>query len=178
MIVPTAARPIIQAIALAFTRPTLWRFVLLMGAALLRTGRRTIANLVRVAAPSVDGHVTTYQRVFSSASWSAMQLACCLCRVVVATLPADRPIVLAGDDTVDSPPGRSVYGKARDRDEVRSGHSDTAWRYGHKRVVLAVLVRFPFAIRPWALPVLVALDRSEEDDRARRRPHRTPAQLM
>src|SRR5205085_8885169 len=45
-------------------------------------------------------------------------------------------------------------------------------------VVLAVLVRFPFATRPWALPVLVDLYRSEEDDRKRRRPHRTPAQLM
>jgi len=178
MIVPTEARPIIQAIAPAFTRPTLRRFVLLMGAALLCTGRRTVADLVRVAAPLVDGHVTTYQRVFSSASWSAMRLACCLRRAVVATLPADRPIVLVGDDTVDGHPGRRVYGKARHRDPVRSSHSYTAWRYGHKWVVLAVLVRFPFATRPWALPVLVALYRSEEDDRARKRPHRTPAQLM
>jgi hypothetical protein len=40
-----------------------------------------------------------------------------------------------------------------------------------------VLVRFPFATRPWALPVLVALYRSEQDNRARRRPHRTPAQI-
>lgn len=41
-----------------------------------------------------------------------------------------------------------------------------------------MLVRFPLARRPWALPVLVALYRSEQDDRARRRPHRTPAQIM
>jgi DDE superfamily endonuclease len=36
----------------------------------------------------------------------------------------------------------------------------------------------PFATRPWALPVLVDLYRSAEDDQKRRRPHRTPAQLM
>ena len=42
----------------------------------------------------------------------------------------------------------------------------------------AVPVRFPWASRPWALPVLVDLYRSEEDDRKRGRPHRTPAQLM
>jgi hypothetical protein len=178
MILPQEALPILQAIAPAFTRPTLLRFSLLMGAALLCTGRRTVANLLRVAAPLADGHVTTYQRVFSSASWSAMRLACCLCRAVVALLPPDRPILLAGDDTVDGHPGRRVYGKARHRDPVRSSHSYTAWRYGHKWVVLAVLVHFPFATRPWALPVLVALYRSEEDNRARRRPHRTPAQLM
>jgi len=93
----------------------------------------------------VDAHVTTYQRGFSSTSWSAMRLACCLCRAVVATLPADRPIFLAGNDTVAGPPGRRVYGKARHRDPVRSSHSDTAWRYGPKGVVLAVLVRSSFA---------------------------------
>ena len=35
-------------------------------------------------------------------------------------------------------------------------------RWGHKWVVLAILVQFPFATRPWALPVLVALYRSPE----------------
>jgi hypothetical protein len=175
--VPNEALPILQAIAPAFTRPTLRRFALLMGAAVLCTGRRTVANLLRVAAPLAERHITSYQRVLSSASWSAMRLACRLCRLVVALLPLDRPIVLAGDDTVDGHPGRRVYGKARHRDRVRSSHGYTAWRYGHKWVVLAVLVRFPSAPRPWALPVLVALYRSEEDYRARSRPPRTPAQL-
>src|SRR3954454_13540643 len=178
MIVPHETLPILQAIAPAFTAPTFRRFALLMGAALLCTGRRTIANLLRVAAPLADGHATSYQRVSSSASWSAMQPACGPCRLGGALLPPDQPIVLAGDDTGDGHPGKHVYGKARHRDPVRSSHGYTAWRYGHKWVVLAVLVRFPFATRPWALPVLVALYRSEEDDRARMRPHRTPAQIM
>jgi DDE superfamily endonuclease len=162
----------------AFTRPTFHRFTLLRGAALLGTGRRTIANLLRVAAPLAAGHVTTYQRVFSSASWSALRLACGLGRLVVARLSPDTPILLAGDDTVDGHPGRRVSGTARHRDPVRSRPGSTAGRSGPKGVVLAVLVRFPLATRPWALPVLVALDRSEEDNRARRRPHRTPAQIM
>ena len=83
-----------------------------------------------------------------------------------------------GDDTVDGHPGREVHGEASHRDPVRSSHADTAWEYGHRWVVLAVLVRFPLAARPWAPPVLVDLYRSEEDDRPRRRPHRTPARLM
>jgi hypothetical protein len=41
-----------------------------------------------------------------------------------------------------------------------------------------VLVQFPFATRPWALPVLVALYRSKEDNRKRGRPHKTPAPLL
>ena len=87
-------------------------------------------------------------------------------------------MTLVGDDTVDGHPGRKVYGKARHRDPVRSSHAYTAWKYGHRWVVLAVLARFPFAARPRALPVLVDLYRSEEDDRLRRRPHRAPARLM
>src|SRR3954462_4743951 len=174
MIIPAEALPIIRAIAPAFTRPTLWRFVLLMGAAMLCTGRRTIANLIRVAAPLVCGHITTSQRVFSSASWSAMRLACGLCRAIVALLPPDRPIFLAGDDTVDGHPGKHVYGKARHRDPVRSSHAYTAWRYGHKWVVLAVLVKFPFANRRWALPVLVDLYRTPEVSKAEGTRHPAP----
>jgi hypothetical protein len=99
-------------------------------------------------------------------------------RFLLDHLIPDGPVMLVGDDTVDGHPGPKVYGKARHRDPVRSSHSYTAWRYGHKWVVLAVLVKFPFAIRPWALPVLVDLYRCAEDDRKRSRPHRTPAQLM
>src|SRR5262249_21771301 len=38
---------------------------------------------------------------------------------------------------------KKVYGKGRHRDPVRSTKSYTAYRWGHKWVVLAVLVRFP-----------------------------------
>jgi hypothetical protein len=178
MILPIEARPLLEALSPVFTTPTFSRFVTLFGSAILCTGRRTVANLLRTAAPLTDGHRTTYQRVLSSAEWSALRLACQLCRVVLALVPDDQLVILVGDDTVDGHPGRLVYGKARHRDPVRSGHGFTAWRYGHKWVVLAVLVRFPRASRPRALPVLVDLYRSEEDDRKRRRPHRTPAQVM
>src|SRR5262249_33782374 len=69
---------------------------------------------------------------------------------------------LAGDDTVDEHRGARVYGKGCHRDPVRSTHAYTAYRWGHKWVVLTILVPFPFAKRPWALPVLAALDRSPE----------------
>lgn len=178
MILPPEAQPLHDALAPAFTRPTFRRFLILAGSAILTVGRRTVANLLRTAAPLAVGHPTTYQRVLSSASWSAMRVACGLCRLVVRLIPDDQPIPLVGDDTVDGHPGGKVHGKARHRDPVRSSHGFTAWRYGHKWVVLAVLVRFPWATRPWALPVLVDLYRSEQDDRASGRPHRTPAQIM
>ena len=60
--------------------------------------------------------------------------------------------------------GAKVYGKGCHRDPVRSTHSYTAFRWGHKWVVLAILVQFPFATRAWALPVLAALYRNPEKD--------------
>jgi len=178
MILPAEATPLLLALTPAFTQPTSRRFVTLLAAALLTTGRRTVANLLRTAGPLADGHRTSYQRVFSAAHWSALQLACLLTRFLVRTLLPAGVIPLAGDDTVDGHKGPRVYGKARHRDPVRSTKSHTVWRYGHKWVVLAVLVRFPFATRPWALPVLVDLYRSPQDNRQRGRPHRTPAQLL
>jgi DDE superfamily endonuclease/Archaeal putative transposase ISC1217 len=178
MILPTEATPLLLALAPAFTVPTYRRFVTLLTAALLTTGRRTVANLLRTADPLAEGHRTSYQRVLSAASWSALQLACLLARFLIRRLCPTGVIHLAGDDTVTSHKGKHVHGKARHRDPVRSSHSYTAWRYGHKWVALCVLVRFPFATRPWALPVLVTLYRCEEDNRQRGRPHRTPAQLL
>jgi hypothetical protein len=178
MILPPQATPLLLALAPAFTRPTFRRFVTLLAAALLTTGRHTVANLLRTAGPLATGHRTSYQRVLSAASWSALHLACLLTRFLLDRLCPSGVIPLAGDDTVDGHKGQHVYGKARHRDPVRSSHAFTAWRYGHKWVALCVLVRFPCANRPWALPVLVTLYRSAEENGRRRRPHRTPAQLM
>ena len=178
MLLPPEAAPLLALFAAEFTAPTAARFHTLLAAALLTTGRRTVAGVLRTLRHLAPGHATAYRRVLSRAEWSGLALGCALARLVVARLPADAPVLLVGDDTVDGHTGRTVYGKARHRDPTRSSHAYTAWRYGHRWVVLAVLVRFPFAARPWALPVLVDLYRSEADDLARGRPHRTPAQVM
>src|SRR5690349_9371469 len=178
MILPTEAQPLLLALGSAFTSPTFNRFSLLLAAAILTTGRRTVANLLRTLGGLAPGHRTSYQRVLSAARWSGLHLACLLARFVLAHLLPAGTIRLVGDDTVDGHKGKKVHGKARHRDPVRSTKSYTAWRYGHKWVVLAVLVPFPFAARSWALPLLIDLYRCAEDDRRRRRSHRTPAQLM
>ena len=162
----------------AFTAATFVRAQLLGVAAILTNGRRTVANLLRTVADLTEGDSSSYHRVLSLAQWSALSLAAALTRFLIQHFWPQGRVRLVGDDTVTEHPGKEVYGKARHRDAVRSSHSYTAWRWGHKWVVLAVLVRFPFASRPWALPVLVTLYRSPEDNRKRRRPHKTPARLM
>jgi hypothetical protein len=177
MILPPDAAPLLAALTPVLTPPTATRLATLLAAALLTTGRRTVANLLRTLGGLAPGHVTSYQRVLSAAHWSGLELGCALARLLLDHFAPDGPVHLVGDDTVESHPGRRVHGKGRHRDPVRSSHTYTAWRYGHKWVVLAVLVRFPFATRPWALPVLVDLHRPPEVSQSEGRRHHTPAQL-
>jgi hypothetical protein len=178
MILPPEAHPLVQVLAVHFANPTYPRFSALLVGALLTTGRRTVANVLRTLRHLAPGHRTDYQRVLSRAPWSGLALGCALMRYALDHLVPDGPVALVGDDTVDGHKGPKVYGKGRHRDAVRSTHSYTAWRYGHKWVVLAVRVKFPFAARRWARPVLVDLYRPPEVSAAEGRRHRTPAQLM
>jgi hypothetical protein len=175
---PAEALPPLLEFAPTFTRPTFQRFQLLLAAAILTTGRRTVSNLLRTARTLAPGAPSSYHRVLSQARWSGLHLAAILARFVLRHFWPQGRVRVVGDDTVDGHRGQKVYGKARHRDPVRSSHSYTAYRYGHKWVVLAVLAQLPFARRPWAIPLLVALYRSKEDNRRRRRPHKTPAELM
>jgi hypothetical protein len=176
--VAAQALPVLSLFLPACNPPTFLRLQLLAVAAVLTTGRRTVSNLLRTLGHLAQGAPSSYHRVLSEAHWSGLRLAAVLTRFLLRRLWPAGTITLVGDDTVTEHPGRQVYGKARHRDPVRSSHSYTAWRWGHKWVVLAVLVRFPFATRPWALPVLVGLYRSQKDNQKRGRPHKTPAQVM
>ena len=176
--IPKAAEPFIQAFAGAFTRPTFPRFVVLLMGAILTTGRRTINNMLRTVGSLAPGHPSSYHRVLSRRRWSSWRLARALAGYILDHWVPQGPVPLCGDDTVDEHRGKKVYGKACHRDAVRSTHSFTAYRWGHKWVVLAILVKFPFAKRAWALPVLVALYRSKEWDEQHGRRHKTPSQLM
>jgi hypothetical protein len=164
--------------AAAFTRPTYERFVVLLLAAILTTGCRTILNMLRTVGDLAPGDPSSYHRVFATRRWSLWRLGHALAGFILSRWVPDGPVLLAGDDTVTEHKGKKVYGKACHRDAVRSTHSYTAYRWGHKWVVLAILVQFPFATRPWALPVLVALYCTAKEDEKRGRRHKTPAELM
>ena len=176
--IPPAALPLLLHLAPAFTQPTFRRAVVLLFAALLTTGRRTVHNLLRTVGILAPGDSSSYRRVLSEASWSGLRLAAALARFVAAHFCPEGVLRLVGDDTVDEHRGRKVFGKARHRDPIRSSHSYTTYRYGHKWVVVAVLPRFPWATRSWALPLLVVLYRSPQDNAQRQRPHQTPAELL
>jgi hypothetical protein len=176
--VPEPARSLFDCLGGAFTRPTFLRFIVLTLASILTIGGRNVCKLLRTLGVLAPGHPSSYHRLFSKRCWSCCRLAQRLASWVFDHLVPEGRILLVGDDTVDEHPGDKVFGKGCHRDPVRSTHSFTAFRWGHKWVVLCVLVRFPFTRRQWALPLLVALYHSEKDDQKAGRRHKTPVRLL
>ena len=180
---PPALRPLARELSVAFTAATFQRVLVLLVGAILAPGRRTVAACLwaaRAVAPQGAGagdSSSSYRRVFSHASWDLWPLGKVLAGAALALVPPGEPVVVPGDDTPEQHRGKHVYGKGRHRDPVRSTHSHTVWVWGHKWVVLAVNVTLPFCSRPWALPVLAALYRTQELNEEEGRRHKTPAQL-
>ena len=177
--IPRKIVPLFAASRQAFSQErTYRRFLIVLAAAVLTVGSRTVSNLLRTIGKLGPGDASSYHRVLSLRRWSTWRLSRVLIAFILEHWVPEGPVALAGDDTVDGHPGKKVYGKGCHRDAVRSTHSMTAYRWGHKWVVLAILVKFSFAHRPWALPVMVALYRSKAFDKEHGLRHRTPAEVM
>jgi hypothetical protein len=175
---PKAAEPLFNRFSVAFSEPTFQRFVLLAVGAILATGRRTTTAILSTVRTAAQGHPSSYHRLFSRSPWSPFHLGKVLAAIVLELIPADQRVILSADDTVAQHKGKYVYGKGCHRDGVRSTQTHVVWKWGHKWVVLAVNVKFPFARRAWALPVMCALYKPVDLDRAEGHRHRTPIDLV
>lgn len=177
--VPREFRPLLCDLSASFSRSqTARRFVLFFATATLITGPRTVSGVLRLLSLIEPLNPSTFHRLFSYRKWCSRRLARIIAKFIVDRFAPDGVIKVVGDETVDGHRGKKVYGKARHRDAVRSSHSHTVYRYGHKWIVLAVLVPLPYTCRPFALPILVALYRDAKTNQAEGRAHKTPVKLM
>ena len=160
----SAAEPLLNAIVMAgvFTEPTLARFITLVSGLIVSMGRRTVSHSLVAVKPMLRGHWCAYHRLYSSARFSLWRLASVLVRQVVALLPSSIPIELVADDTVHGKPGGRVWARCAHRDPTRSSRDTTQIRFGHKWLVMCVLVQFKGWDRPWALPILCGLCRDRK----------------
>jgi hypothetical protein len=174
---PSVAEPLLMSFSIAFTEPTFQRSLVLLVGAILAKGRRTITNLLWAVGDLAEGDPSDYHRVFSRAPWSLWNVGRVLAVAVIELAATDDWIRVIVDCTVAESKGKKVYGKGCHHDAVRSTDTHKAYRWGHRWIVLAVAVKFPFCSRPWALPVLAALYRPEQLNEKEGRRHKTPIQL-
>lgn len=127
---------LLRTFAPAFGRPTFARALVLLCGTLLASGRRTVAAL-RATGRADDPRFGTYHRVLSRARWSPLALG----RLVVGRLlPADQPVVLLVDETLERRRGKRIAYRGRFRDAVRARGPHVVTCEGVQWLVLAVLV--------------------------------------
>src|SRR5512135_2169303 len=111
-LIPSFARPVLDPFAPVFFQPTYQRFLVLLVAALLTPGRRTVSHLLRTVRGWDPGHPSSSHRVFAKRRWSSFQRARLLAKFLLDHCVPDGPVFLAGDDTVDEQRGTKVHGQS------------------------------------------------------------------
>jgi hypothetical protein len=129
---PSALAAIVLQSSSAFTRPTFARFVTIFVGVVVSSGRSTAHRSLSSIRELLVGRWSDYHHLFSEARWSCTDLARVLAGLVLSLIPDDQPVILAVVDTVTQHRRKQVWGKGCHRDAVRSSHSHTVWRWGHK----------------------------------------------
>lgn len=165
-----------------FNKPTWENAKALLLGVLLARGKRTVTACLRIVDLSDEQHFQNYHRVLNRAKWSATGAARILLGLSILTFASalQGTIVLAGDDTIERRRGKKIKQAGCYRDPIRSSKKHAVKCFGLKWVSLAVMVKLPWAARPWALPFLSVLSPAQLEGqppkvssyRIRRRAHK------
>jgi len=147
--------------------------VLVVGA-ILSPQQRTVTAALRVMGLSDEEHYGNYHRVLSRAVWSSLMLSRILLGLLVfLLLSTDSPLLIVVDETLERRQGAKIRAKGVFRDAVRSTKERVVTCFGLRWISMMLLVRLPWAQRPWALPFLTVLAPSERVNAKLNRRHKT-----
>jgi hypothetical protein len=169
---PTEFRGVISAFSGHFRKSTWLHAQLLLMAAVLCPGKRTVCNLLRAVGLSEDRTFHKYHRVLSRAKWSARSIGRELLLLLVQQFggPAGQALVFGIDETLERRWGRTIKKRGIYRDPVRSSKSFFVKCSGLRWMSVMLLAELPWTGGfCWALPFLTALCPSERyyENRAR-----------
>lgn len=146
--------------------------VLLMGA-ILATGKRTVAAVLRVMGLDQQPHFQTYHRVLNRAAWSALAAGRILLLLLVRAFAPQGPLIFGLDDTIERRWGAKIAARGIYRDPVRSSQSHFVKTSGLRWLCMMLLVPIPWAARVWALPFFTALCPSQRYHDKQGKRHKT-----
>jgi hypothetical protein len=150
-----------------------WVQVLVVGA-ILPPGQRTVASVLRVMGLSEERQYQNYHRVLNRARWSSREVSRRLLGLLVETfVPADGPVVVGLDETIERRRGAKIAAKGIYRDPVRSSKSHFVKTSGLRWISMQVLAEVPWAGRIWGLPFLTVLAPSARYNQERGQRHKT-----
>lgn len=147
--------------------------VLVVGA-ILAPGKRTVTSVLHVMGLKDERQFQNYHRVLNRAKWSGLAASGLLLRLLVtAFVPADKPIIVGADETMERRWGPKIKAKSIFRDGKRSSHDYVNFTPALRWVALMLLVSVPWSSRIWALPFLTLLAPSRKTNAANGRRHKT-----
>ena len=168
---------LISTFSSVFSKPVWKKAQLLLVAALLCPGSRTITNLLRTAGHHKDKQFHKFHRFLSKDKWSALRLSQLLLSLLVKTfVPAGEALVFGIDETIERRWGRCISKRGIYRDAVRCSASHFVKCSGLRWMSVMLLTPLPWLKRgSWALPVITALCPSQRywQERQQPRSHKT-----
>lgn len=150
-----------------------WAQVLVIGA-VLAPRQRTVTAILRIMGLSSERQFQNYHRVLNRAQWSSLRASRILLGLLVAAfVPADGPVMIAVDETLERRRGQRITTKGHFRDPVLSSEKHNVASEGLRWVSMMLLVRVPWSQRLWALPFLTVLAPHEKTHTALGKRHKT-----
>ncbi len=147
----------------AFTRPGFRNAWVVFAGWVLTAGAHAVTQALVVTDVARRLHHERFHRFFSRGTWRADAVGRRLVGLLVARLAPTGRLCLALDDTLAPKKGPAVFGLGCHLDAVRSTKRCRVFCFGHVWVIVAVVVRVPFAARRWAFPVLFRLYRTHRE---------------
>ena len=150
---PITLRRLLDAFARCFTTPTFEVFQAMVIGLVAQTGQRTVCGILTGAGLATTWSHHRAHRFFSTSRWQIDQIGLIVFDLVVTHLVADgAELFLAVDDTAHRRRGKKVHGAGWIHDGSAPARNKLA--FGHRCVVVGVIVRPSFMSRPLCLPVL------------------------
>ena len=150
---PISLRRLLDAFAGCFTTPTFAVFQAMVLGLLAQTGQRTVCGMLAGAGLATSWSHDRAHRFFSIARWSVDRIGLTVFDLVLAHLVADgADLLVAVDDTAHRRRGRKIHGAGWIHDGSAPSRNKLA--FGHRWVVVGIIVRPQFLSRPVCLPVL------------------------
>jgi hypothetical protein len=150
---PISLRRLLDAFGWCFTAPTFAVFSAMVLGLVAQTGQRTVCGMLTGAGLARTWSHDRAHRFFSTACWSVDQIGLTVFDLVLAHLVADgADLLLAVDDTAHRRRGKKVHGAGWIHDGSAPARNKLA--FGHRWVVVGIIVRPQFLSRPVCLPVL------------------------
>jgi hypothetical protein len=164
---------ILAAFAPLFSSPVWPHAQTLLIGAILCPGKRTVTSALRVMGLKDEKCFTNFHRVLNRAKWSLLDGSKVLLGLLVALIPANWPVIITMDETIERRKGDKIKAKGCYRDAVRSSKSKVVHCFGLKWIAMMLIVPLPWAKRTWALPFLTVLAPSKSANEANNKKHKT-----